>query len=129
MVVDQGRRLKNSESKLVKVLQKFKAYHRVLLTGTAIHDDPREVWALLNVLKPEWLMCEKEFIAKFDKMQDAKTIDELKSLLLPFMLLRLKGDVDKSIMPKEETIIYVEATPNQKIWYRAVQDRNCHFLA
>jgi len=45
------------------------------------------------------------------------------------MLRRLKEDVEKSLAPKEETIIEVELTNIQKKYYRAILERNFSFLA
>jgi len=50
-------------------------------------------------------------------------------LLKPMMLRRLKEDVEKSLAPKEETIIEVELTNIQKKYYRAILERNFSFLA
>jgi len=55
--------------------------------------------------------------------------DVATQLLKPMMLRRLKEDVEKSLAPKEETIIEVELTNIQKKYYRAILERNFSFLA
>ena len=50
-------------------------------------------------------------------------------LLKPMMLRRLKEDVEKTLAPKEETIVEVELTNIQKKYYRAIIERNFSFLA
>ena len=45
-------------------------------------------------------------------------VEKLQELLKPMMLRRLKGDVEKSLAPKQETIIEVELTSIQKKYYR-----------
>eukprot|EP00884_Botryococcus_braunii_P002024 jgi/Botrbrau1/11822/Bobra.0224s0019.1 len=52
IIVDEGHRLKNVDCKLVKELKKFKSRHRLLLTGTPLQNDIKELWALLNFLMP-----------------------------------------------------------------------------
>ena len=52
VVVDEGHRLKNSESKLVEVLRTYTVKRRVLLTGTPIQNSLAELWALLNFVLP-----------------------------------------------------------------------------
>src|SRR5690606_30830655 len=73
-----------------------------------------------------------EFINKFGdvkKIQENETvIEELHSLLEPYMLRRMKEDVELSIPAKEETIIEVELTTIQKTFYRAILDKNRDFL-
>lgn len=51
-MVDEGHRLKNSESKLVEVLRSYSFKYRVLLTGTPIQNSLIELWALLNFVLP-----------------------------------------------------------------------------
>lgn len=60
-----------------------------------------------------------------------KTTDQLKKLkveLKPFVLRRLKETVEKSIPPKQETIIDIELTTLQKKYYRAIYEKNRKFL-
>lgn len=128
MVVDEAHRLKNRASRLVDELRNFKSEHRVLLTGTPIQNNSLEVWSLLNFLEPDKFMSEAEFAQQFGDIKDAETVDKLKALLRPFILRRLKEDVEKSIPPKEETIISVELTRVQKKWYRAMLEQNFSFL-
>jgi len=128
MVVDEAHRLKNRNSRLVDELVAFKSDHRVLLTGTPIQNNSMEVHALLHFLEPDNFMSEEEFAAQFGDIKDAATVDKLKALLRPFLLRRLKEDVEKSIPPKEETVISVELTRVQKKWYRAIYDNNFSFL-
>ena len=54
---------------------------------------------------------------------------KLQVLLKPMMLRRLKEDVEKSLAPKEETIIEVELTNIQKKYYRGILEKNFSFLA
>lgn len=53
LVVDEGHRLKNAESKLAEILRTYTFKHRVLLTGTPIQNSLAELWALLNFVLPQ----------------------------------------------------------------------------
>ena len=55
-------------------------------------------------------------------------LEKLHTLLKPLMLRRMKEDVEKSLKPKEETVINVEMTAMQKKFYRAVYDHNTSVL-
>jgi SNF2 family DNA or RNA helicase len=61
-------------------------------------------------------------------MTDAKQVNELHTLLKPYLLRRVKDDVEKSLPPKEETILEVSLTPIQKTYYKAIYERNTAFL-
>ena len=129
IVVDEAHRLKNRNSKLVDELSSFQSEHRVLLTGTPIQNNSLEVWALLNFLEPKQFPSEEEFAKDFGSVTDVDTVEKLKALLRPFLLRRLKEDVEKTIPAKEETIISVELTRVQKKWYRALFEKNFSFLS
>ena len=61
-------------------------------------------------------------------MRGVAQLEKLHTLLKPLMLRRMKEDVEKSLKPKEETVINVEMTAMQKKFYRAVYDRNTSVL-
>lgn len=70
----------------------------------------------------------EEFLKKFSTLQDSEQVTNLQQVLGPYLLRRMKGDVEKSIPPKEETIVEVELTSLQKRYYRAILERNREFL-
>lgn len=53
LVVDEGQRLKNDTSQMYKEMEKFKIRHKVLLTGTPLQNNPRELFNLLQFLDPK----------------------------------------------------------------------------
>ena len=53
LIVDEGQRLKNDGSLLYKTLSTFKIKHKVLLTGTPLQNNPRELFNLLQFLNPK----------------------------------------------------------------------------
>eukprot|EP00954_Amorphochlora_amoebiformis_P003429 266134-Amorphochlora_amoeboformis.AAC.1 len=52
LIVDEGHRLKNMDCKLIKVLKQYNSQNRLLLTGTPLQNNLRELWSLLNFLLP-----------------------------------------------------------------------------
>ena len=69
-----------------------------------------------------------QFQAEFGDMRGVAQLEKLHTLLKPLMLRRMKEDVEKSLKPKEETVINVEMTAMQKKFYRAVYDHNTSVL-
>lgn len=65
---------------------------------------------------------------KYGEMKSKELVDELHEEIRPFILRRLKEDVEKSVPPKEETLIEVELTVDQKQYYRALYEKNLKFL-
>lgn len=53
---------------------------------------------------------------------------DLHGILKPYLLRRVKEDVEKALPPKEETILEVTLTPIQKTYYKAIYEKNTSFL-
>lgn len=53
IIIDEAQRMKDRQSKLAKDLDRFTASRRLLLTGTPLQNELRELWSLLNLLLPE----------------------------------------------------------------------------
>ena len=134
---DEGHRLKNFNCKLVKELKQYTSESRLILTGTPLQNNLAELWSLLNFLLPEAFADLEHFESMFDfsDMQDkdghkdiidkerkARTVASLHAILKPFLLRRVKGDVETSLPSKREYILYAPLTPTQKELYRAIKD-------
>eukprot|EP00944_MAST-04C_sp_MAST-4C-sp1_P014431 g14431.t1 len=98
------------------------------MTGTPLQNDMLELWALLHFIEPEIFSNAQSFIDEFGEMKDANALAALHDRLRPYMLRRLKEDVEKSIPAKEETVVNVELTIKQKKYYRAIFERNRNVL-
>ena len=82
----------------------------------------------MNFLQPEKFDDADQFQTEFGDMKNSTQLEKLQSVLKPYMLRRMKEDVEKSLKPKEETVINVELTALQKKFYRAVYDHNTRVL-
>ena len=65
---------------------------------------------------------------RYGDMKSKERVDELHEEIRPYILRRLKEDVERSVPPKEETLIEVELTVAQKQYYRALYEKNVKFL-
>lgn len=128
LVVDEAHRLKNQSSRLVEQMRLLRRDHCVLLTGTPLQNKTEELWALLNFLDARSFPSVSDFLKKFGDLHEAQQVADLHKMLKPYLLRRVKEDVEKSLPPKEETIVEVELTPVQKQWYRAIYEKNTTFL-
>ncbi|KAG6574662.1 snf2 family nterminal domain containing protein [Phytophthora cinnamomi] len=130
MVVDEAHRLKNRNSKLSNLLHtRFTYENMLLLTGTPLQNNVEELWVLLNFLDDEKFGSKVDFLERFGELTDSAQVERLHSELKPYLLRRMKEDVEKSLAPKEETIIEVELTVLQKQYYRAIYEKNTEFLS
>ncbi|XP_046406621.1 lymphoid-specific helicase-like [Ischnura elegans] len=135
MVVDEGHRLKNFKCRLVSVLKSFNSGCRLLLTGTPLQNNLSELWSLMNFLMPEVFgekgdafeslfnadgLMASENCNKIIKMErDNQLLTTMHRTLRPFVLRRMKSEVDIFLPPKKEVLVYAPMTDLQKEYYEA----------
>ncbi|KAI3800540.1 hypothetical protein L1987_28631 [Smallanthus sonchifolius] len=122
IVIDEAQRMKDRESVLARDLDKYRCQRRLLLTGTPLQNDLKELWSLLNLLLPEVFDNRKAFHDWFSKpfskevahsgeddwLETEKKviiIHRLHQILEPFMLRRRVEDVEGSLPPKISVIL------------------------
>uniref|UniRef100_A0A2K6WAG2 Uncharacterized protein n=1 Tax=Onchocerca volvulus TaxID=6282 RepID=A0A2K6WAG2_ONCVO len=135
MIIDEGHRMKNHNCKLTLVLNGyFTAQHRLLLTGTPLQNKLPELWALLNFLLPSiFSSCgtfEQWFNAPFattgekvelNQEETMLIIRRLHKVLRPFLLRRLKKEVESQLPEKTEYVIKCDMSALQRILYQHMQ--------
>ncbi|KIO32390.1 hypothetical protein M407DRAFT_214347 [Tulasnella calospora MUT 4182] len=140
VIIDEGHRLKNMESKLVQEIRTYPSANRLILTGTPLHNNLNELWSLLNFIMPKLFDDLSAFQAWFSPVtsktspkeqaavnsmgmsaeENAQLITSLHAILKPFLLRRLKADVEVNLPPKKEYILYAPLTKQQLDLYQNV---------
>lgn len=145
LIIDEGHRIKNHESKLSVTLQMYyTSRNRLLLTGTPLQNSLTELWALLNFLLPNVFKSaesfESWFAAPFAQMgvgniaateQQAQLSEEeslliirrLHQVLRPFLLRRLKSDVlrmGEQLPEKQEHVLLCDMSSWQWYMYKKI---------
>ena len=132
MILDEAQAIKNINSQRWKFLLGFNCRNRLLMTGTPIQNSMAELWALLHFIMPklfdnheqfqEWFSKDIEAHSQNEKELNSTQLSRLHAVLKPFMLRRVKKDVEHEIGPKEEVDIECEMTSRQKLLYQGIKD-------
>ncbi|KAL0945551.1 hypothetical protein HGRIS_014712 [Hohenbuehelia grisea] len=137
MIIDEGHRMKNTQSKLSQTLSTY--YHsryRLILTGTPLQNNLPELWALLNFALPKVFNSVQSFDEWFNtpfansgtgdkiELNEEETlliIRRLHKVLRPFLLRRLKKDVESELPDKVEKVIKVRMSALQSQLYKQMK--------
>lgn len=133
IVIDEAHRIKNVDSILSQIVRSFISRGRLLITGTPLQNNLKELFALLNFICPEIFVDYKDLDSFLHKDSEGTDVEEEKSkkvvealhkILRPFLLRRVKADVEKNLLPKKEINIYVGLAEMQRKWYRSVLEKD-----
>ncbi|KAF3940946.1 hypothetical protein ABW19_dt0205495 [Dactylella cylindrospora] len=130
MIVDEAHRIKNEDSSLSKIVRMFDSQGRLLITGTPLQNNLHELWALLNFLLPDVFSKSEDFDKWFEASgadQDT-VVQQLHKVLRPFLLRRVKSDVEKSLLPKKEVNLYIGMSEMQVKQYRQILEKDIDAL-
>lgn len=158
LIIDEAHRLKNETSAFSMTVRSFETRYRILITGyvilgraivsglgpltsrtctlpfrTPLQNSLHELWALLNFLVPDVFASSEQFDEWFnldieDDDEKNRLISQLHKILRPFMLRRLKKEVETSLPPKHETILFTGMSATQKKLYKDILIRDIDSL-
>lgn len=149
IIVDEGHRMKNAQSKFAQTLGTiYTSKHRILLTGTPLQNNLPELWALLNFLLPSIFSSVETFDQWFNKpfasfrtqaitsgaaAEDGATeennlsqeermliIHRLHELLRPFVLRRVKDEVLDQMPTRVEKVVKCPLSAMQLRMYHSI---------
>ncbi|KAF2818859.1 hypothetical protein CC86DRAFT_399015 [Ophiobolus disseminans] len=137
IIIDEGHRIKNLDCRLIRELQQFQSANRLLITGTPLQNNLTELWSLLHFLLPTVFDKLSTFESWFDfsGLKDKDSYEQLLSeerqqylvkslhaVLKPFLLRRVKTDVESLMPKKREYVLYAPLTAMQRELYQAILD-------
>lgn len=131
-IIDEAQYIKNQTTHAAKSVRLVNSSFRMALTGTPMENRLSELWSIFDYLMPGFLYGYTRFRSEIetpivsDKDEDAMT--RLHAMIHPFILRRLKKDVLKELPEKQEEIVIVALSGEQKKLYQAHSQRLKMFL-
>ncbi|KAA3485312.1 ISWI chromatin-remodeling complex ATPase CHR11-like [Gossypium australe] len=132
IIIDEAHRIKNENSLLSKTMRLYNTNYRLLITGTPLQFlyliISMSFGLFLTFYCQRFLVQLKLLMSGFKflvKMTSRKLFNNFtRQVLRPFLLRRLKSDVEKGLPPKKETILKVGMSQMQKHYYRALLQKD-----
>jgi len=115
IAVDEAHYIKNTDSQRSVAVRMLKCPRVTFMTGTPVLNRPGELWPMLTMLAPDLFPSEERFLSRYTfNNKEAKNVEELRSLVKPYLLRRRKKDVMKDLPAIERITDYHEMSP--KAW-------------
>lgn len=126
VVLDEAQKIKNSASAAAGAIRAIPSRRRVAMTGTPIENHLSELWSIMDAINPGLLGSARDFREKFavpiEKLTDQPRAEQLRSLIRPFVLRRVKTDpsIVSDLPEKLEMKVFCGLTPEQAAMYERI---------
>ncbi|VVB06815.1 unnamed protein product [Arabis nemorensis] len=133
-VLDEGHRIRNPNAEITLVCKQLQTVHRIIMTGAPIQNKLIELWSLFDFVFPGKLGVLPVFEAEFSVpitvggYANASPLQVstayrcavvLRDLIMPYLLRRMKADVNAHLTKKTEHVLFCSLTVEQRSTYRA----------
>jgi len=128
MICDEAQKIKNDNAMVTRAAKKQNARLKIACTGTPVENTLADIWCLFDFMQPGLLGVLKDFGTKYRKPIEAGTdeekarIEELRELIDPQILRRIKADVAKDLPDKivdgdSKGYTELKLSPRQRVLY------------
>lgn len=134
LILDEAQNIKNPNAKQTKAVRQFQADNRIALTGTPVENRLSELWSIMEFLNPGYLdkyeRFRRRYVIPIERYNDEQSAMELRNLVQPFLLRRLKSDptIIADLPEKNEMVVYCSLTQEQATLYETVVSESLNVL-
>ena len=122
-IIDEAQYIKNAATQSAKAVKSLDVQTRFALTGTPVENRLGELWSIFDYLMPGFLFTYSRFRREYEipivREGNGERLAQLKSMIGPFVLRRVKGDVLKELPDKAEKVVYSVFGQEQRRLYAA----------
>lgn len=123
--LDEAHTIKNRETKMAHAVHQLKASTRIALTGTPLQNHLGELWSLFNFINPGLLgnydFFRQKFVVPIESGNKERQ-QQLRRIVLPFMLRRTKNEVIEELPDKTEVVRKVELSDEEMTAYEVFRN-------
>ncbi|KAJ3102613.1 hypothetical protein HDU97_000397 [Phlyctochytrium planicorne] len=140
-VLDEGHKIRNADADITLTCKQVKTPNRIILSGTPIQNNLKELWSLYDFVYPGRLGTLPVFVTQFEvpirigaysnasllQVQTAlRCATVLRGLISPYLLRRMKMDVASDLPKKSEQVLFCKLSDEQRLLYeRYLNSREC----
>jgi len=134
LILDEAQNIKNPSAKQTQAVRQLRADNRIALTGTPVENRLAELWSIIEFLNPGYLESYERFRRRYvipiERYNDETQAAELRRLVQPFLLRRLKSDpnIIADLPEKNEMVVYCSLTREQAVLYEQVVSQSLQVL-
>ncbi|XP_061192459.1 DNA excision repair protein ERCC-6-like [Saccostrea echinata] len=144
VVLDEGHKIRNPDAQVTQACKQFRTPHRIILSGSPIQNNLKELWSLFDFVFPGKLGTLPDFLQHFSipivqggyanatemQVQTAyKCACVLRDTINPYLLRRMKADVKINLPSKNEQVLFCRLTDEQRdVYLEYLQSRECQAI-
>ena len=123
LILDEAQNIKTPTAKQTVAVRRLRGRNRIALTGTPVENRLAELWSIMQFLNPGYMGSRESFrrnyIVPIERYNDAERTEELRRIVQPFLLRRLKSNpaIISDLPEKNEMIVYCSLSPEQAMLY------------
>ncbi|MFH1465036.1 MAG: DEAD/DEAH box helicase [Pseudomonadota bacterium] len=124
-VLDEAQAIKNPDTLRARAAQRIQAQFHLALTGTPVENRTSELWSIFRVAVPgllgSWGHFRSRFAVPIERDQDDERRRALAAVVRPFVLRRLKREVEPDLPPRTEVQLTLDLDPAEKAFYEQLR--------
>jgi len=123
LILDEAQNIKTPTAKQTLAVRRLRGRNRIALTGTPVENRLAELWSIMHFLNPGYLGAQetfrRQYIVPIERYNDEERTHELRRVVQPFLLRRLKSDptIISDLPEKNEMVVYCSLSPEQAMLY------------